>query len=92
MTTIPIYNVNNNCSTGSTGLHLARTLISNGAADCILVVGFERMKPGSLGSNWPDRPSPIGLTRKMTEEIRGFENAIPNAQFFGNAGREYMEK
>merc|ERR1719313_2673821 len=28
MTQIPIYNVNNNCSTGSTGLHLGRTMIS----------------------------------------------------------------
>merc|ERR1711977_358317 len=35
MTQIPIYNVNNNCSTGSTGLHLGRTMISGGMADAV---------------------------------------------------------
>merc|ERR1711977_378111 len=50
MTQIPIYNVNNNCSTGSTGLHLGRTMISGGMADAVLVVGFEKMFPGSLQS------------------------------------------
>ncbi|EXJ91719.1 sterol carrier protein 2 [Capronia epimyces CBS 606.96] len=92
MTEIPIYNVNNNCSTGSTGLQLARTLIKNGAADCILVIGFEKMKPGMLRSNWPDRPSPVGLVKKMTEVTAGLVDAPPNAQYFGNAGREYMAK
>ena len=92
MTSIPIYNVNNNCATGSTGLHLARTLVNNGGVDCVLVVGFETMKPGIIRSNWPDRPSPLALTRKMTTETKGFEEAPPNSQYFGNAGREYMEK
>ncbi|KAG7140485.1 Non-specific lipid-transfer protein like [Verticillium longisporum] len=38
MTQIPIYNVNNNCSTGSTGLAMARQFVSSGAADCVLVI------------------------------------------------------
>ena len=33
MTGIPIVNVNNNCSTGSTALFLARQAVSSGAAD-----------------------------------------------------------
>jgi sterol carrier protein 2 len=37
MSGIPIYNTNNSCATGSTGLALARTLIKNGAVDCALV-------------------------------------------------------
>lgn len=37
MTQIPIYNVNNNCSTGSTGLYMGRNMVSHGAADCVLV-------------------------------------------------------
>ncbi|KMU87262.1 nonspecific lipid-transfer protein [Coccidioides immitis H538.4] len=53
LTKIPIYNVNNNCSTGSTGLAMARTMVSHGAADCVLVVGFEKMNPGSLQSHFP---------------------------------------
>ena len=57
MTGIPIVNVNNNCSTGSTALFLARQAIASGAADCVLALGFEQMKPGALGSVFADRPS-----------------------------------
>lgn len=56
---------NNACATGSTGLHMARTLIRSGAADCVLVVGFEQMSPGSIKSAWTDRPSPMGLSTQM---------------------------
>ena len=48
MTGIPVFNVNNNCSTGSTALFLAREAIESGAADCVLALGFEQMKPGPL--------------------------------------------
>lgn len=92
MTQIPIYNVNNNCSTGSTGLALARNVISHGAADCVLVVGFEKMSPGSLQSYFNDRANPTGTSSQMMKETRGITNAPGAAQMFGNAGREYMEK
>ncbi|RFU30393.1 hypothetical protein B7463_g5936, partial [Scytalidium lignicola] len=92
MTQIPIYNVNNNCSTGSTGLHLARNIISHGGADCVLVVGFEKMMPGSLQSHWNDRSNPTGTSSEMMKQTRGITNAPGAAQMFGNAGREYMEK
>lgn len=92
LTKIPIYNVNNNCSTGSSGLALARTMVSNGAADCVLVVGFEKMSPGSLQSYFNDRENPTGLFGMMMAETRGVTNAPGAAQMFGNAGREYMEK
>ncbi|KAK1723220.1 hypothetical protein CaCOL14_001121 [Colletotrichum acutatum] len=92
MTGIPIYNVNNNCSTGSTGLAMARSFVSSGAADCVLVVGFEKMMPGSLQSFFNDRENPTGTTIKMMAETRGITNAPGAAQMFGNAGREYMEK
>lgn len=92
MTQIPIYNVNNNCSTGSTGLHMARKLISHGGADCILVIGFEKMAPGSLQSHWNDRSGPTSRSGQMMMETRGVTNAPGAAQTFGNAGIEYMEK
>ncbi|KAM7193402.1 nonspecific lipid-transfer protein, mitochondrial precursor [Naviculisporaceae sp. PSN 640] len=92
MTGIPIYNVNNNCSTGSTGLAMGRDIISYGGADCVLVVGFEKMMPGSLQSFFNDRETPTGTTGKMMVETRGVTNAPGAAQMFGNAGREYMEK
>src|SRR5271156_6129008 len=57
MTGIPVINVNNNCSTGSTALFLARQAIESGAADCVLALGFEQMKPGALGAVFTDRPS-----------------------------------
>ncbi len=92
MTQIPIYNVNNNCSTGSTGLFMGRNMIASGAADCVLVVGFEKMNPGSLSSAWNDRENPLGTTYVMMAQTRGLTKAPGAAQMFGNAGREYMEK
>ena len=92
MTQIPIYNVNNNCSTGSTGLAMARTLCASGAADCVMVVGFEKMMPGSLQSFFNDRENPTGTSGMMMAATRGITNAPGAAQMFGNAGREYMEK
>ncbi|KAL8711640.1 MAG: hypothetical protein Q9220_004050 [cf. Caloplaca sp. 1 TL-2023] len=92
MTQIPIYNVNNNCSTGSTGLQMARQAVAYGAADCVMVVGFEKMAAGSIQSFFKDRTNPVGTTHQMMEQTRGITNAPGTAQMFGNAGREYMEK
>jgi len=93
MTQIPIVNVNNNCSTGSTGLFLARQLISSGAADCVMVVGFEKMMPGSLQTFFKDRENPTGTSGLMMAQTRGYDAKAPGAaQMFGNAGREYMER
>ncbi|KAI2622824.1 thiolase-like protein [Xylaria nigripes] len=92
MTQIPIVNVNNNCSTGSTGLAMARNTIAYGGADCILVVGFEKMMPGSLQSFFNDRSNPTGTTIKMMAVTRGLSKAPGAAQMFGNAGKAYMEK
>jgi len=50
------------------------------------------MQPGSIKSVWHDRPSPMGLSMKMMDETRGVDKSPPNAQYFANAGREYMEK
>ena len=92
MTQIPIYNVNNNCSTGSTGLAMARDMVSYGAADCVMVLGFEKMFPGSLNAFFQDRTNPIEMTTEMMKETRGVAKAPGAAQIFGNAGREYMEQ
>ena len=57
MTGIPIVNVNNNCSTGSTALFLARQAVASGAADCVLALGFEQMGPArsSVSTTPPTR-------------------------------------
>ncbi|RZN34501.1 lipid-transfer protein [Bradyrhizobium sp. Leo121] len=92
MTGIPIVNVNNNCSTGSTALYLARQAVQSGAADCVLAVGFEQMRPGALGSIFEDRPSPFADFDRVTDDLVG-HGEIPLAlRYFGGAGKEHMEK
>jgi acetyl-CoA acetyltransferase len=49
MTGIPIVNVNNNCSTGSTALFLGAQAIRGGLADCVLALGFEEDAAGPPG-------------------------------------------
>ncbi|KIW84647.1 hypothetical protein Z517_00035 [Fonsecaea pedrosoi CBS 271.37] len=93
MSTIPIINTSNACATGSVGLYLARTLVRSGNVDCVLVVGFEKMQPGSLKSVWGDRPSSSGRFAAKMRELVGIEKQSPlTAQYFANAGREYMQK
>ncbi|KAJ5604360.1 hypothetical protein N7510_009514 [Penicillium lagena] len=92
MTGIPIYNTSNACATGSTGLHLARTMVKGGLADCVMVIGFEQMRPGSIKSVWDDRPSPLGPSTKMMEDTYGKHDSPRNAQYFGNAGQEFGAK
>ncbi|KAM5352887.1 hypothetical protein ACJ41O_005609 [Fusarium nematophilum] len=93
MSAIPIVNTSNACATGSVGLYLARTLVKSGKADCVLVVGVEKMKPGSLKSVWDDRPSSSGRFAAKLRELVGIEKKAPlTAQYFASAGREYMEK
>ncbi|WP_300454390.1 lipid-transfer protein [Accumulibacter sp.] len=91
MTGIPIVNVNNNCSTGSTALFLARQLVASGALDCVLAVGFEQMLPGALTEHWTDRPSPFARFDQLCEEVTPWQ--VPLAlRYFGGAGREYMQR
>ena len=58
-TGIPIFNVNNNCATGSTALYLAAQAIKGGQSDCIMTLGFEKMFTGSLKSFFEDRSNPL---------------------------------
>ena len=92
ITGIPIYNVNNNCSTGSTALYLAANLVRGGLNDCVLALGFEKMNPGSLGATFMDREQPTGRHFATLFELFAPEAAPPAAQMFGMAGREHMEK
>ncbi|MCW5828492.1 MAG: lipid-transfer protein [Deltaproteobacteria bacterium] len=92
LTGVPIYNVNNNCSTGSTALFLAKQLVEGGLADCVMAVGFEKMQKGSLGSNFQDRTNPMDKHMMAMMKLRQFAPAPPAPQLFGNAGREHMEK
>ncbi len=92
MTGIPIVNVNNNCSTGSTALYLARQAIESGAADCVLAVGFEQMRPGALGSIFADRPSPFEDFDNVTDDLVGHTEIPLALRYFGGAGQEHMQR
>ncbi|KAI9492525.1 thiolase-like protein [Zychaea mexicana] len=93
MTQIPVINVNNNCSTGSTALLQARIAVGSGMVDCAMALGFERMARGSLTSTYSDRTNPMDHVTMVMAGEKGFEPKAPGAaQIFGNAGIGYMEK
>lgn len=88
---IPVINVNNNCSSGSTALFLARQAVQSGAADCVLAFGFEEMRAGALGSAWDDRTSPLGLFDRTLDELYPDTPPAPIAlRVFGVAANEYL--
>lgn len=92
LTGIPVYNVNNNCSTGSTALVMGRDFIRSGLSDVVLCVGFEKMQRGSLGATFNDRTNPLDrLSSKMFETHEPSKASVA-CQFFANAGAEYLEK
>lgn len=90
-TGIPVVNVNNNCSTGSTALFLARQAVKSGAVECALAFGFEEMQPGALGSHWDDREGPFDRFLNVLDE-KGYPEAPLALRCFGAAGHYYMEK
>ncbi len=93
VTGIPVVNVNNNCSTGSTALYLARQIVEAGGADCVLAFGFEQMVPGALGSVFNDRKHVMEKHIAVQLAVQGFDKNAPGAaQMFGGGGREYQEK
>jgi acetyl-CoA acetyltransferase len=91
-TGIPVINVNNNCSTGSSALFLARQAVESGAVDCALALGFEQMQRGALTLHWPDRPSPIATFDEVAQEVQEVTDAPFAAQFFGGAGTTYADR
>ena len=92
MTGIPVINVNNNCSTGSTALFLARQAVESGAVDCVLAFGFEQMKPGALGSIFDDRPSPFEKFDAITDELVDVPGVPFALRYFGGAGLAHMKQ
>jgi acetyl-CoA acetyltransferase len=85
MTGIPVYNVNNNCSTGSTALYMAYTAVRTGQNDVVLALGFEKMQKGPLEKQLP------GLEEIAKETEKGKKAPIA-ARLFGDAGRDHSEK
>jgi acetyl-CoA acetyltransferase len=92
MTGIPVVNVNNNCSTGSTALFLARQAVASGMVDCVIALGFEQMQPGALAMHWQDRPNAFQKFDELCDSLTG-DTGLPLAlRYFGGAGCEHMAK
>jgi acetyl-CoA acyltransferase len=92
LTGIPVLNVNNNCSTGSSALMLARQAVKGGLIDCALAIGFEKMERGSLGLKYTDRTPALDKHMARMFQLRDPESSPFAPQMFGNAGRDHMEK
>lgn len=84
---VPIVNVNNNCSSGSTAFALAVQAVKGGQVDCALATGFEQMVPGALDFIFPDRINPIHRHNGAVADLMHYtdeERKLPPAiQLFG---------
>src|SRR6516165_6188716 len=92
MTGIPIFNVNNNCSTGSTALYLARQAVESGVVECALAMGFEQMLPGALTTHYNDRPTPFDDFNRETDALVRAPDVPLAIRYFGGAGLAHMKK
>ncbi|WP_319449805.1 MULTISPECIES: thiolase C-terminal domain-containing protein [unclassified Mycobacterium] len=94
-TGVPIMTVTNACASGSSALYLARQAVKAGAP-VALAVGWEKMKPGSLGTGVEeDGPGFLDLHLDTMADATGAPldaHAPPTVQMFGNAGREHMAR
>ncbi|CAJ0569357.1 unnamed protein product, partial [Mesorhabditis spiculigera] len=95
LTGIPIFNVNNACASGSSGVFLCKQILESGNADVVLACGFEKMAAGSLenmGGKLDDRALSVDNHIQVMADTYGLFPAPITAQMFGNAGKEHMEK
>lgn len=92
-TGIPIVNVNNSCATGATVLWMARQAILTEAADCVIAVGFEHLRPRTQPSQFSGESATLHQLIAAAERLQDWDHSRPAApQFFGRAGRQYAER
>lgn len=94
MTGVPVFNVNNNCASGSSALYLARQAVASGVVDCALALGFEQMNAGALRTPWTDRAIPLEHGMTIAHALIGKREDLPSngIRLFGGAGQEHMRK
>lgn len=80
---LPVFNVHNYCSTGSSALHLGYQAIASGMNECVLAFGFEKMVKGRLENQLS------GLKEKLGSDDKKPPIA---AVMFGDGGRQHMEQ
>lgn len=89
---VPVYNVNNNCATGSTALMLARQLVEGGIADVVMAAGFEKMQRGSLKAGFTDRADPVQPHVDTIRKKFTLTDGPLAPQLFGSAAQEHMQR
>ena len=82
---LPVYNVHNYCSTGSTALHLGYQAIASGMNECVLAFGFEKMEKGPLEKQLAGLKETIGAAPDADKK------PPIAAVMFGDGGRQHME-
>ncbi|MEU1520951.1 lipid-transfer protein [Nocardia rhamnosiphila] len=91
-TGLPVFNVNNHCASGSTALFLGRQAVEFGAADVVLVLGVEQMRPGAPETLYTDRPTPYDRYFQVMQRVPALAEAPIAAQLYGEAGEEYIRR
>jgi acetyl-CoA acetyltransferase len=79
---IPIFNVNNNCASGSSAFALATQAVESGNAECAMALGFEEMMPGAIDVIFPQKVTPLQRHEDAIAKIMNFseeERAVPPA-------------
>eukprot|EP00397_Hematodinium_sp_SG-2012_P027453 GEMP01028848.1.p1 GENE.GEMP01028848.1~~GEMP01028848.1.p1 ORF type:complete len:416 (+),score=102.66 GEMP01028848.1:133-1380(+) len=100
LTGIPIFNTNNNCSSGASAIYLAAQLLKGGSAEAVLVLGFEEMDETGLAEAFPAKVSPVqrqidhlyamGCPADKLSKASTFQDDI--IKVFGLAAEEYLEE
>lgn len=79
---IPIFNVNNNCASGSSAFALAVQAVQGQQVECALALGFEQMPPGAINSVFPEKVSPVARHEEAIARIMNLsadEQRVPPA-------------
>lgn len=92
LTGVPMVNMNNNCSTGSTALMYSRQMIAGGLADVTMAVGFEKMQRGSLDLGAEDRVSPLEHHVTSLQQLHEATASPIAPQMWARAADDHMRR
>ena len=75
MTGVPVYNVNNNCATGSTALYMAKQFVEGGLSECCMALGALPWQAAGLDCGCPWHPPDLHVScyphRRLREDGEG---------------------
>lgn len=92
LTGIPMVNMNNNCSTGSTALLYSRQMIAGGLAEVTMAVGFEKMQRGSLSVDTDGRAGPLDNHITGLQQLHEETSSPIAPQMWARAADDHMRR